>query len=130
MADATRLKAVVGIGKLRVDWCFLQQKLAGESAQLAGLCQSGDAEAIVGFHPAERGSPCQVQLLTSATTEGNETRRFRAACPLLRAVRLMDQLRERIRYLQYGCGTEDFFVYCCRAFIRLHGLRHPREAAA
>jgi len=47
--------------------------------------------------------------------------------PPLRAVRLLDQLRERIRYLHYSRSTEDVYVYWCRAFIRFHGLRHPRE---
>lgn len=47
--------------------------------------------------------------------------------PPLRAVRLLDQLRERIRYLHYSRSTEDIYVYWCRAFIRFHGLRHPRE---
>jgi site-specific recombinase XerD len=47
--------------------------------------------------------------------------------PPLRALRLLDQLRERIRYLHYSRSTEDIYVYWPRAFIRFHGLRHPRE---
>lgn len=47
--------------------------------------------------------------------------------PPLGAVRLLDRLRERIRYLHYSRSTGDIYVYWCRAFIRFHGLRHPRE---
>lgn len=43
------------------------------------------------------------------------------------APRLLDQLRERIRYLHYSRSTEDIYVYWCRSFIRFHGLRHPRD---
>lgn len=45
----------------------------------------------------------------------------------LRSVRLLDQLRERIRLLHYSRSTEQAYAYWCRAFIRFHGLRHPRE---
>jgi len=47
--------------------------------------------------------------------------------PPLTAPRLLDQLRERIRYLHYSRSTEDIYVYWCRSFIRFHGLRHPRD---
>lgn len=47
--------------------------------------------------------------------------------PPLQAVRLLDQLRERIRYLHYSRRTEDSYVFWCRAFIRWHGVRHPAE---
>lgn len=47
--------------------------------------------------------------------------------PALTAPRLLDQLRERIRYLHYSRSTEDIYVYWCRSFIRFHGLRHPRD---
>ncbi len=36
----------------------------------------------------------------------------------LKATRVLDQLRERIRYLHYSIRTEDAYVYCVRAFIR------------
>jgi integron integrase len=45
----------------------------------------------------------------------------------LRAVRLLDQLRERLRYEHYSLRTEEAYVYWARAFIRFHGLRHPRD---
>lgn len=47
--------------------------------------------------------------------------------PPLRSARILDQLRERIRYLHYSIRTEEAYVYWVRFFIRWHGLRHPRE---
>jgi len=47
--------------------------------------------------------------------------------PALQAVKLLDQLRERIRYLHYSRRTEEAYVHWVRAFIRWHGLRHPAE---
>jgi integrase len=45
----------------------------------------------------------------------------------LRSVEVLDQLRERIRYLHCSRRTEAAYVHWVRAFIRLHGLRHPAE---
>ena len=50
-----------------------------------------------------------------------------AALPPLKSVRLLDQLRERIRLLHYSLRTEEAYVYWARAYIRFHGLRHPAE---
>ena len=47
--------------------------------------------------------------------------------PPLQSVRILDQMRERIRYLHYSLRTEEAYVYWARAFIRFHDLRHPRE---
>ncbi len=47
--------------------------------------------------------------------------------PPLQATRLLDQLRERVRYLHYSLRTEDAYVYWVRAFIRFHDRRHPLE---
>jgi integron integrase len=47
--------------------------------------------------------------------------------PPLQAVRLLDQLRERVRMLHYSRRTEQAYLYWSRAFIRFHGLRHPGE---
>jgi integron integrase len=47
--------------------------------------------------------------------------------PALRSVKVLDQLRERIRYLHYSRRTEEAYVHWVRAFIRFHGLRHPCE---
>ena len=45
--------------------------------------------------------------------------------PPLRSVKVLDQLRERIRYMHYSIRTEEAYVYWVRAFIRFHGLQHP-----
>ena len=46
--------------------------------------------------------------------------------PPLQSDRFLGQLRERIRYLHYSLRTAEAYVYWARAFIRFHGLRHPR----
>lgn len=53
-----------------------------------------------------------------------------AQLPPLRSVRILDQVRERIRSLHYSRRTEDAYVHWCRAFIRFHGIRHPAEMGA
>mgnify|MGYP006152306743 FL=1 len=51
--------------------------------------------------------------------------------PSFTSTRLLDQLRERIRYLHYSLQTEKAYLYWVRLFIRWHGrggvMRHPRE---
>lgn len=47
--------------------------------------------------------------------------------PPLQASRLLDQVRERVRYLHYSLRTEEAYLYWIRAFIHFHGKRHPRE---
>ena len=42
-------------------------------------------------------------------------------------LRLLDQVRERIRYLHYSLRTEQAYVHWVRAYVRFHGLRHPKE---
>jgi integrase len=49
-----------------------------------------------------------------------------ASKPALQSTRLLDQVRERIRYLHYSLRTEQAYLLWIRAFIRHHGLRHPR----
>lgn len=44
--------------------------------------------------------------------------------------RLLDQLRERIRYMHYSIRTEQAYVHWVRAFIRFHEMRHPRKMGA
>ncbi|MDL5034577.1 integron integrase [Pelomonas sp. APW6] len=53
-----------------------------------------------------------------------------ADLPPLRSKRLLDQLRERIRFLHYSLRTEEAYVYWCRAFIRFHRLQHPKDLGA
>jgi site-specific recombinase XerD len=47
--------------------------------------------------------------------------------PPLQAHRLLDQVRERVRYLHYSIRTEQAYVHWVRAFVRFHRMRHPRE---
>jgi integron integrase len=54
--------------------------------------------------------------------------------PPLQSARLLDQLRERIRYMHYSLSTEKVYVYWVRLFIRWHGrggqMKHPRTMGA
>lgn len=52
------------------------------------------------------------------------------ALPPLRATRLLEQVRERLRYAHYSLSTERSYVYWVRWFVRFHGLRHPRQMGA
>ena len=47
--------------------------------------------------------------------------------PPLTAVKVLDKLRERVRYLHYSVRTEKTYVYWVRFYIRFHGRRHPGE---
>ncbi len=51
--------------------------------------------------------------------------------PPLQSARLLDQVRERIRYMHYSLKTEKAYVYWVRFFIRWSaaqgGMRHPRD---
>uniref|UniRef100_UPI0032C22D89 integron integrase n=1 Tax=Povalibacter sp. TaxID=1962978 RepID=UPI0032C22D89 len=47
--------------------------------------------------------------------------------PPLQSRRLLDQIRERVRYMHYSLRTEESYVYWARRFIKFHGLRHPRD---
>jgi integron integrase len=55
---------------------------------------------------------------------------MKPGAPLLRSVRLLDRLRERIRYKHYSLRTEESYLYWVRFFVRWHGLRHPRDMGA
>jgi integron integrase len=57
-----------------------------------------------------------------STKPGNAVHR-----PLFQSTRLLDQIRERLRYMHYSLRTEQTYVYWVRWFIRFHALRHPRE---
>ena len=43
---------------------------------------------------------------------------------------MLDQVRDAIRIRHYSIRTEEAYVHWTRAFIRFHGLRHPREMGA
>ncbi len=53
----------------------------------------------------------------------------KVAAPALQSIRLLDQVRERVRYLHYSLQTEKVYLYWARFFIRWHGragqMRHP-----
>ena len=50
--------------------------------------------------------------------------------PPLHSARLLDQVRERARYLHYSLSTEKAYLYWIRFFVRWHGLKHPRDMSA
>lgn len=41
--------------------------------------------------------------------------------PSLQSTRLLDQLRQRIRYMHFSLSTEKVDLYWVRDFIRCHG---------
>jgi hypothetical protein len=45
----------------------------------------------------------------------------------LKSTRLLDQMRERIRYCHYSLRTEQAYLFWVRRFIRFNRLRHPRD---
>jgi integron integrase len=44
--------------------------------------------------------------------------------------RLLDQLREQLRYMHYSLRTEEAYVHWVRAYVRWSGMRHPRQLGA
>jgi integron integrase len=57
---------------------------------------------------------------------------MKPGAPVLQPTRLLDQVRERIRYMHYGLKTEKAYLYWARFFIRWSatqpgGMRHPRD---
>ncbi len=44
--------------------------------------------------------------------------------------RLLDALRQQIRYLHYSIRTEAAYVYWVRAFVHFHELRHPLDLSS
>lgn len=41
--------------------------------------------------------------------------------------RLMDQVRQRIRYKHYSLRTEKAYLFWVRRYIQFHGMRHPKS---
>jgi integron integrase len=50
--------------------------------------------------------------------------------PPLQSARLLDQVRERARYLHYSLSTEKAYIYWIRFFIRWQQMKHPRDMGA
>jgi integrase len=51
----------------------------------------------------------------------------KTSAPVFKSTRLLDQLREQIRYLHYSLRTEEAYVYWVKKFIYFHQLKHPRD---
>jgi integrase len=47
-----------------------------------------------------------------------------------KAPRLLDQVRQSLRYKHYSLATEKLYVYWIRFFIRWSGLKHPKDMGA
>jgi integron integrase len=62
------------------------------------------------------------QNTSSNAAAGNSTSRP--------APRLLEQMRERIRYKHYSLRTEKAYLFWARRFIRFNALRHPRTMGA
>ena len=52
------------------------------------------------------------------------------AFPPLQSAKILEQVRERVRYLHYSMRTEEAYLYWIRFFIRWSGTRHPKEMGA
>ena len=54
--------------------------------------------------------------------------------PVLQSARLLDQVRERVRYLHYILSTKKTYLYWARFFVCWHGrngtMTHPRDMGA
>ena len=74
----------------------------------------------------------KIFFLTSYTVWMNRySRSDKVAAPPLVSKRLLDQVRERIRYLHYSLKTEKAYLYWVRFFVlwsaQNGGMRHPRD---
>ena len=45
-------------------------------------------------------------------------------------LRLLDQVREQVRYLHCSIRTEQAYVHWVRDYVRFQGMRHPRQMGA
>jgi len=43
------------------------------------------------------------------------------------SARLLDQVREVMRYHHYGLRTEEAYIYWMKDFIFFHNKRHPKD---
>lgn len=74
-----------------------------------------------GGEPLEKGRSdfCAVSSSTKTIKSGTPY------LPPLHSTKVLDQLRERIRYRHYSIRIEEAYVYWVSGFIRVHRLRHP-----
>ena len=94
---------------------------------------TGHCELIWTSDPPENGLQSTQQADTLDTyTVINPT--MKPGDPPLQSVRLLDQMRERIRYMHYSLSTEKVYLYWVRFFIRWSArggqMRHPRDMGA
>jgi integrase len=65
------------------------------------------------------------------TPDGNQFKHHElgvnADLPPFQSVKLLDQVRERLRYRHYSIRTEQAYCHWIRGFILFHGKRHPRD---
>lgn len=50
--------------------------------------------------------------------------------PPLKSQKLLDQVRERVRYLHYSIRTEQAYCQWAKGFILFHGKKHPKDMGA
>lgn len=62
---------------------------------------------------------------TAAGAANHARQRVSPPLPPLAATRLIEQIRERTRYLHYSIRTEEAYVAWVKQFIRFHQLQHP-----
>ena len=60
--------------------------------------------------------------MSSYQNKVNQKSTFRPTAP-----RLLDQVREVLRYHHYGKRTEEAYSRWLRWFIKFNGTRHPRD---
>ena len=54
----------------------------------------------------------------------------RDSLPPAPPLRLLDAVRQQIRYMHYSIRTEEAYVHWVRAFVRFHDLRHPMDLSS
>ena len=68
-------------------------------------------------------------LPASASASASASTSASASVASVPPPRLLDALRAQIRGRHYSRSTEEVYVHWVRAYIRFHGLRHPRDMA-
>ena len=73
--------------------------------------------------------PPELALLrtTGSTSDLNATPQSPPSPPILKARKLLDQIRAVIRAKHYSGRTEEAYVHWARQFILFHGKKHPLE---
>jgi len=76
------------------------------------------------------GIPAIAVHMYSSIKPGKTRARSPEPRPPLRSTRLLDPLRECIRYRHYSIGTEQAYVHWVRRFIHFRGRKHPASMGA